>query len=131
MKPVIEVFGKASFFRDAPFVALEEFLIPRLIALGIGIGYVDECFDCDDEYLSSQKCPTCTRNVEMPNGIRIKYCRDYNIYFHRDTMTAQNQAIPIRSELFDGSIPIQFQRPSVSDTVPAPILVLILFSDWY
>jgi hypothetical protein len=43
-------------------------------------------------------------------------------------MTAQNQAIrkrselfdgsiPIRSELFDGSIPIQFQRPSVSDTV--------------
>jgi hypothetical protein len=24
--------------------------------------------------------------------------------------------------LFDGSIPIQFQRPSVSDTVPAPII---------
>ena len=54
----------------------------------------------------------------MPNGIRIKYCRDCNIYFHRDTMAAQNQAIRKRSELFDGSIPIQFQRPSVSDTVP-------------
>ncbi len=52
-----------------------------MIALGIGIDYVDE-------YLSSQKCPTCTRNVEMPNGIRIKYCRDCNIYFHRDTMAA-------------------------------------------
>ena len=63
-----------------------------------------------------------TRNVEMPNGIRIKYCRDCNIYFHRDTMAAQNQAIRKRSELFDGSIPIQFQRPSVSDTVPAPII---------
>ena len=37
-------------------------------------------------------------------------------------MAAQNQAIPIRSELFDGSIPIQFQRLSVSDTVPAPII---------
>ncbi len=44
MKPVIVVFGKASFFRDALFVALEELLIPRLIALGIGIGYVDEYF---------------------------------------------------------------------------------------
>ncbi len=52
MKPVIVVFGKASFFGDAPFVALEKFLIPRLIALGIGIDYVDE-------YFSSQKCPTC------------------------------------------------------------------------
>ena len=60
MKPVIVVFGKASFFGDAPFVALEKFLIPRLIALGIGIGYVDEYFGYDDEYLSSQKCPTCT-----------------------------------------------------------------------
>ena len=37
-------------------------------------------------------------------------------------MAAQNQAIRKRSELFDGSIPIQFQRPSVSDTVPAPII---------
>jgi hypothetical protein len=42
MKPVIVVFAKASFFGDAPFADLEKFLIPRLIALGIGIGYVDE-----------------------------------------------------------------------------------------
>ncbi len=49
-------------------------MIPRLIALGIGIGYVDEYFGYVDEnfgyvdeyfgyvdeYLSSQKWPTCT-----------------------------------------------------------------------
>ena len=45
MKPVIVVFGKASFFGEAPFVALEKFLIPRLIALSIGIPIRSELFD--------------------------------------------------------------------------------------
>jgi len=103
-RPVIVVFGKARFKNDQSFIALEKFLIPRLVSLGVGVGYVDE-------YLTSQKCPCCAGEVEEPCGNRIKYCRDCNIWFHRDTMAAQNQLIRKRSELFDGTVPKQFQRP--------------------
>jgi hypothetical protein len=103
-RPVIVVFGKARFKNDERFIALEKFLIPRLVSLGVGVGYVDE-------HLTSQKCPCCAGEVEEPCGNRIKYCRECNVWFHRDTMAAQNQLIRKRSELFDGTVPKQFQRP--------------------
>ena len=104
---MIFVFGNASFQGGTlGWTALESWLVASLKSLGFLVVFEDEAY-------TSQKCPCCKKQTEYQGlGIRIKYCRQFHVFFHRDTMASQNIANRAYSIHNGTGIPEQFLYPN-------------------
>jgi Zn finger protein HypA/HybF involved in hydrogenase expression len=77
------IIGDAQFNTDNSLHSVfQDKLVKKLLGLGYVIKTVNESY-------TSCKCPRCHHQVEF-KSMRIKYCRNCNIHYHRDVMAAEN-----------------------------------------
>jgi hypothetical protein len=91
-KRVVIGIGASKFeMGDNTHTLFEKHLVMKLRSLGYTVVRVEE-------FLTSQMCPRCFSRTEQLK-MRVKYCRHFHFFYHRDFMAGENIARVLRDEV--------------------------------